>query len=242
MLSDETPPAALPPRSSLRVRAAVGGVVVLVLLGFAAAVITSIVTPGGERIPVSVDDAGSADGSSAGGDAGGEQAGHPPADATGEAGPLVTPQRVLVHVAGAVVNPGVVELVEGARVLDALARAGGAADDAELSAVNLARVVVDGEQIVVPRVGEVPAATSGAPGSGGATGGGAGGGAGAGLVNLNVADAAALQTLPGVGPALAARIIAWRDENGPFRSVDELLAVSGIGDKTLEGFRELVTV
>lgn len=209
-------------------RAAVGGVVVLVLLGFAAAVITSIVTPGGERVAVS----STSDGGSVGSDASEADGGGGPASEQA----VVTDQVVLVHVAGAVANPGVVELADGARVLDALARAGGAADDADLTAVNLARVVVDGEQIVVPRVGEAPVAAPGVSGSGGA-------GSGApGLVNLNAADATALETLPGVGPAIAARIIAWRDENGPFRSVDELLAVSGIGEKTLDGFRDLVTV
>lgn len=208
-------------------RAAVGGVVVLVLLGFAAAVITSIVTPGGERVAVS----SSSDGGPVGSDAGEVDDGGPVADDA-----VVADEVVLVHVAGAVANPGVVELADGARVLDALARAGGAADDADLTAVNLARVVVDGEQIVVPRVGEAPVAAPGVSGSGGA-------GSGApGLVNLNAADATALETLPGVGPAIAAGIIAWRDENGPFRSVDELLAVSGIGEKTLDGFRDLVTV
>ncbi|HET8958476.1 MAG TPA: ComEA family DNA-binding protein [Microcella sp.] len=234
MLPDESPSAAEPPRRSLRLRAAVGGVVVLVLVGLGAAVITSIVTPGGERITVSAVDPGAAgsDGARAGDDVGGAGGGgaHPDDAAVVEA------RVVLVHVAGAVANPGVVELAEGARVLDAVARAGGAADDAELTAVNLARVVVDGEQIVVPRVGEAPAPGPGAPGSGAASPGATG------LVNINVADATALETLPGVGPALAARIIAWRDENGPFRSVDELLAVSGIGEKTLDGFRELVTV
>ncbi|RZS59073.1 competence protein ComEA [Microcella putealis] len=235
VLPDDTPPAAEPPRRALRLRAAVGGVVVLVLLGLGAAVITSIVTPGGERITVSANDPG-APGSGetrVDADAGGAGTGgaHPDDGAS-----VVEARVVLVHVAGAVANPGVVELAEGARVLDAVARAGGAADDAELTAVNLARVVVDGEQIVVPRVGEVPAAAPGSPASGAASSGAAG------LVNLNVADATTLETLPGVGPAIAARIIAWRDENGPFRSVDELLAVSGIGEKTLDGFRELVTV
>ncbi len=234
VLPDETPHAAEPPRRSLRLRAAVGGVVVLVLLGLGAAVITSIVTPGGERITVANDPGAPGSGETrVDADAGGAGSGgaHPDDGAS-----VVEARVVLVHVAGAVANPGVVELAEGARVLDAVARAGGAADDAELTAVNLARVVVDGEQIVVPRVGEVPATAPG-PSAGGAASSGA-----AGLVNLNVADATTLETLPGVGPAIAARIIAWRDENGPFRSVDELLAVSGIGEKTLDGFRELVTV
>lgn len=227
-MPDPTPPDALPPRRSLRVRAAAGGVVVLVLVGLGAAVVGSIITPGGERVAVVTRDGAdrAADGS-----VGDEGTASDTADQN-----VIEARTVLVHVAGAVANPGVVELTDGARVLDAVARAGGAVDDADLTAVNLARVVVDGEQIVIPRVGEVPPVTSGA------SAGGASPGNATGLVNINTADAATLETLSGVGPAIASRIVAWRDENGPFRSVDELLAVSGIGEKTLDGFRDQVTV
>ncbi len=154
----------------------------------------------------------------------------------------------VVHVAGAVERPGVVELPAGSRVAAAVAAAGGALEDAELSAVNLARPVVDGEQVYVPRVGEVaPGAAAGAGGPGGveATGGpstSGGGPADAGLVDLNTADLAALDTLPGVGPAIAQRILQWRETNGPFHSVDELLEVSGIGPATLERLRDRVRV
>lgn len=227
-MPDPTPPDALPPRRSLRVRAAAGGVVVLVLVGLGAAVVGSIITPGGERVAVVTREG--ADGA-AGGSVGDEGTASDTADQN-----VIEVRTVLVHVAGAVANPGVVELTDGARVLDAVARAGGAVDDADLTAVNLARVVVDGEQIVIPRVGEVPPVASGDPAGEPSTGGAIG------LVNINTADAATLETLSGVGPAIANRIVAWRDENGPFRSVDELLAVSGIGEKTLDGFRDQVTV
>jgi competence protein ComEA len=132
---------------------------------------------------------------------------------------------VLVHVVGAVEEPGVVSLPENSRVHDALALAGGAQEDAELGGVNLARVVYDGEQIIVPRVGEPAVASSGE---------------GSGPISLSRADQETLETLPRIGPATAERIIAWRDKNGPFRSVEDLLAVSGIGPATLEGLAEHV--
>ena len=134
---------------------------------------------------------------------------------------------ILVHVLGAVVSPGLYELREGDRVVDAIALADGLAEGADDTGINLARPLSDGEQLMVPVVGAAP------------TGGQA---AGDGRVNLNTADVAALDTLPRVGPALAERIIAWREANGGFSSVDDLLDVSGIGDATLEGLRELVTV
>ncbi len=134
-----------------------------------------------------------------------------------------------VHVSGAVRAPGLYVLRVDARVVDAVAAAGGFADDADTAGVNLARPVSDGEQLVVPRVGEasVSASTSGAEG---------------GRVNLNTADAAALDTLPRVGPAIAARIVEWREANGRFSSVEDLLTVPGIGPKMLEALRDLVTV
>jgi competence protein ComEA len=131
---------------------------------------------------------------------------------------------VMVHVVGAVATPGVVSLPESSRVQDALALAGGALEDADLRSVNLARAVFDGEQILVPRVGDLPDSSTGALG----------------LVSLSQADQATLETLPRIGPATAERIIAWREARGPFRSVEDLLAVSGIGPATLEGLADLV--
>lgn len=136
-----------------------------------------------------------------------------------------------VHVSGAVRAPGLYVVGADARVIDAVSAAGGLADDADASAINLARPVTDGEQLVVPVEGEAPPA-----------GPSAGTGSAPGLVSVNTADAAALEELPGIGPALAARIIDWRDTEGPFATVDDLLAVSGIGPKVLESLRDLVTV
>ncbi|MFD4991566.1 ComEA family DNA-binding protein [Cellulosimicrobium cellulans] len=141
---------------------------------------------------------------------------------------------VVVHVVGQVAAPGLVTVAADARVADALEAAGGATAEADLAALNLARTVADGEQIVVPRPGEaVPAAGSAPPGAGTTAGG---------AVDLNAADAAALDALPGIGPVLAERIVAWREENGPFTAVDELGEVSGIGPAVLADVRDLVRV
>ncbi|WP_259362925.1 ComEA family DNA-binding protein [Curtobacterium sp. ME12] len=167
--------------------------------------------------------------------------------------------RVVVHVLGAVRRSGVVELPASSRVGDALERAGGAADDADLDRLNLARVLTDGERLYVPRLGqqEVPealgpvadgagagrAAAAGGAGGGGGGGGDAGtGGEGSAVVDLNTADQAALETLPGIGPGLAGRIIAWRDEHGRFTAVEDLLDVSGIGDVRFAELRDRVRV
>lgn len=137
--------------------------------------------------------------------------------------------ELYVHVLGSVARPGIYVLDLDARLVDALAAAGGATDDADLAAVNLARLLEDGEQIVVPAVGAAAAAPgTGPPGDD--------------RVDLNTADQAALETLPRIGPALAERIMAWRDENGRFGSVDDLLAVPGIGEKLLAGLRDGVRV
>jgi len=138
-----------------------------------------------------------------------------------------------VHVSGAVNVPGLYVLPTGSRVVDAIAAAGGFAADADRDAVNLARSLGDGEQLPVLRAGEAPpvTATGGAPASPAER-----------RVDLNTADAAVLDTLPRIGPALAERIIAWREDNGGFTSIEDLLAVPGIGDKMLESLRDLVTV
>jgi competence protein ComEA len=155
--------------------------------------------------------------------------------------------EVVVHVAGAVVSPGVRRLPPGSRVIDALDAAGGALPDADLPRVNLAAPLVDGQQVYIPKPGEQPpvAAGAGAPGGAGTPPGGAAGPGGAvpgALVDLNTSTAEQLDTLPGVGPATAAAIIAHRDQHGPFTSVDQLLDVRGIGEAKLEQLRDLVAV
>ncbi|MBM6404651.1 helix-hairpin-helix domain-containing protein [Phycicoccus sp. CSK15P-2] len=144
---------------------------------------------------------------------------------------------VVVHVVGQVARPGVLHLPVGARVADAVEAAGGATRSADLAAVNLARPLVDGEQVRVPKPGEVVAA---APGGDAPAGGGAAT-PGGGLVPLNTADLTALDALPGIGPVLAQRIVDWRTEHGRFTTVDELAEVSGIGEKLLSRLRPLVT-
>lgn len=141
-----------------------------------------------------------------------------------------------MHVLGAVANPGLVTLAAGGRVLDAVAAAGGLTEDADLSTVNLARPVTDGEQLAVPRAGEPlpppPAAGSGAAASGSS----------ASTVNLNTATQSDLETLPRIGPALASRILDWRTANGRFTSPADLLAITGIGQKLFDGLKDRVTV
>ncbi|PYG01598.1 competence protein ComEA [Georgenia satyanarayanai] len=165
-----------------------------------------------------------------------------PDEPPGDPGPTEATGVVVVHVAGAVHDPGVVELPVGARVADAVSAAGGEQPDAELAAVNLARPLVDGEQVYVPRVGEAPPGAAEGGGPAGAPPAADGAAADGGVVDLNSADLADLDTLPGVGPAIAQRILEWREANGPFHSVEELLEVSGIGPATLDKLRERVRV
>lgn len=175
--------------------------------------------------------------------------------------------QVTVHVTGAVRSPSVVTLDSGARVEDAVEAAGGLEEGADAESVNLARVLADGEQIHIPQEGEEPAGTepesagntagaaegagaeagTGADGSSGTgpdpagAGGAAGGREAAGQVDLNTADLTTLQTLPGVGPVTAEAIISHR-QSQPFASVEDLLLVKGIGPKTFESLKDLVTV
>lgn len=156
------------------------------------------------------------------------------------------PSEVVVHAAGAVVAPGLYRLTAPARVDDVVRAAGGLAADADGDRLNLAAPVADGARVFVPRVGgDVPAVSDpqGPSPAGGGGGGAGGGGAGAGgLVDLNTASEDELDTLPGVGPATASAIVAHREAHGPFRSVDGLLDVRGIGEAKLDGIRDLVTV
>ena len=166
-----------------------------------------------------------------------------------------TPQIITVHVAGAVKNPGVYRLKYGSRINDGLVAAGGATSAANLDVINLAIVLNEGEQIYVPKRGEKPhvitnrpqaGGVGGAAGAGGAAGvggvGGAGGAAGVGgatngaasqQININLASVVELEQLPGVGPATAKAIVAYREKFGAFLKVEDLLKVRGIGPAKL---------
>jgi competence protein ComEA len=210
-----------------RVRIGVGAAVVLLIAALVTAVIVSAV---------------------------GQQAGHrvvepvgagTPAGVVTAPGPAASPAAtggiIFVHVLGAVRRPGLFELRDGARVMDVVAAAGGLTKTADPAGINLARKVSDGEQLYVPRRGEAqPGAPPGASAAGAPPG--MGGVAAGGKVNLNTATAAELDTLPRIGPAMAQRIIDYRTKNGRFGSVDDLRNVTGIGDKTFEGLKELITV
>ena len=154
----------------------------------------------------------------------------PSAPAAGEL-EAAAPARVVVHVVGAVRRPGLYRVVHGARIADAVHRAGGATRQADLSLVNLAAQVSDGSQVVVPRRVAVTAAP------GGGTEGGASPG---GQVHLNSATIEQLDELPGVGPVTAQKIVDYRQQHGAFSSVDDLDAIPGIGPARLEQLRELV--
>jgi competence protein ComEA len=139
----------------------------------------------------------------------------------------VIEQFLYVHVVGEVQSPGMYQLPIGARLVDAVFAAGGLTEDADNASVNLARELSDGEQIVVFSIsqeGKSPGTNS------------------SGLISLNRAGDKELEELPGIGPALAGRIIAWREANGGFKSVQDLLKVSGIGESLLSGVVDLVTL
>lgn len=136
-------------------------------------------------------------------------------------------QFLYVHIVGEIKTPGMYQLPLGARLVDAVFAAGGLTADADNSSVNLARELSDGEQIVVFKVGEIAEAGGSAPG---------------GLISINRATAEQLEELPGIGPALSSRIIAYRDANGGFKTKDDLLNVSGIGDSIFAGFADLITL
>ncbi len=142
---------------------------------------------------------------------------------------------LVVHVAGAVAHSGVYRLAPGSRVIDAVQAAGGLADDADPDAVNLAALVADGQRVYVPRLGGTVPVDPGGGGPVPTT-------SPRGPVNLNTATIDQLDTLPGVGPSTAAAIVAYRQQNGPFTSVDEVAKVHGIGPAKLEALRGLVTV
>lgn len=244
-----------------RLRRAVSAPVVAGGAVFLAAVVTAI-TVTLLQGPGALEAAGALGGAVAGAaDAAGAEAvdGSTPGqgEPTGAGGGAATPGAVaqsgtvFVHVVGEVDEPGIVELPAGSRVADALEAAGGTTAGAVLERLNLARVVVDGEQVVIPDAAAAVAASagSGTAAAGAASGAGSAGGGSSTVgdtedaaVELNSADRAALETLPGVGPALAQRIIDRREQNGPFTAVDQLLDVRGIGPKVFAGLRDRVVL
>ena len=155
--------------------------------------------------------------------------------------------EVFVHVTGAVVTPGMYGIAEGSRVQAAIDAAGGFSEGADTLTINVARIVVDGEQIIVATEEETAAAQAAASSgvSSGAASSGpphAAGGVMGGKVNINTADGAVLDTLPGVGPSTAEKIIAEREANGPFITIEDLRRVSGIGEKKYEQLADLICV
>lgn len=164
-----------------------------------------------------------------------------PATGNGDAPVGLPADTVVVHVSGAVSAPGVHELPADARVHHALDAAGGVTASASTDGLNLARPVRDGEQIHVPDVSDLPTSPAAGPAALAAPG-AAGQGDPGGLINLNHASIEQLETLPGVGPVLAERIVTQRQVEGSFTSIDELRTVDGIGDKTFAALEPLVTV
>lgn len=249
--------AAVADRLPVRLRAAVVApagravvaVLVLVLVAVVAAAVTTwlarpreLPAPDRARLvgaPLSAGSSGAGSGGAGDGVAGSSSAG-PVAAATATAGLLV------VHVVGAVRRPGVVELPAGSRVADAVAAVGGLTRRGDPASVNLARPAVDGEQVVVARRGAAGVGGAAVPPATGAVGtpgvAAPGGSAPAAPVDLNTATLEQLDTLPGIGPVLAQRILDWRAANGRFSTVEELGEVSGIGEATLGDLRPLVTV
>lgn len=165
----------------------------------------------------------------------------PSDDADGSSKKSSSAAEVYVDVDGAVASPGVYRLKEGARVSQAIDAAGGLTTEADVTGLNRASKVADGQKIYVPTVGEQQAAavTSGADIGASPT---SGAGASSGLVNINTASAAELQTLSGIGPSMAQSIIDERTQNGAFASVDDLMRVSGIGEKKLAKIKDCICV
>jgi competence protein ComEA len=142
----------------------------------------------------------------------------------------VKPAVIYVHIVGEVNAPGIYQLDSGSHVVDVIFAAGGLSKAADQASVNLAREVTDGEQVVVLKIGASPVIAGGATASG------------SNLISLNRATATELEELPGVGPALAGRMVDWRTANGGFKKKDDLLNISGIGDKLFAAIKNEVTL
>ncbi|HEX7594116.1 MAG TPA: helix-hairpin-helix domain-containing protein [Anaerolineae bacterium] len=154
--------------------------------------------------------------------------------------PSATPASVIIDVRGAVAQPGVYTLSAGSRLQDALTQAGGVLPNAETRNLNLARRLNDGEQIYVPQAGEVTVAAPTTPGKGAPAS--AATKTPLGIINLNTATLEELDVLPGIGPAIAQRIIDYRNQNGAFKQIDDLKKVRGIGDALFSQIKDMVTV
>ncbi len=147
--------------------------------------------------------------------------------------PSLVPADIVVQIAGAVLRPGVYHLPMGSRVGDLVAAAGGPIDGVDAAVLPLAAKVADGQRVYLPKPGEPVSAASGVS---------VGGSSAAGPVDLNSATVAQLDALPGIGPSTAAAIVAYRDKHGPFKSIDGLLEIKGLGASKVDALRELVRV
>lgn len=156
--------------------------------------------------------------------------------------PEESEQVVVVDVSGAVASPAVVYLDSGARVDDAIKAAGGLTEDADVSTINRAAVLTDGQKIYIPAVGEESPAAPAQDLSGAHSGQSVDSGTGDSLININTATADQLETLDGVGPVTADKIIEYRTLYGAFETIEDIKKVSGIGDKTFDGFKDQITV
>lgn len=168
----------------------------------------------------------------------------PQQEVTMEAAEIVT--GIIVDISGAVVNPSVVKLKEGSRVYEAIEQSGGFTPDAYTKTINLARVIADGEKIYIPTKAEMEngeaQAYSNLSQNNSSTGTFESSGNQGSLININTADSAILQQLPGIGPSTAEKIINYRNEHGRFKNIDDIKNVSGIGEKTFEKFKSKITV
>lgn len=155
---------------------------------------------------------------------------------TATASPEVSKNEIMVYVSGAVNNSGVVTVPEGARIADAVEKCGGVLPTADLEKVNMAQLLKDGAQIRIPEKNDLSGSSAGKQG------GRDFGGSQENMVNINQADAKALEALPGIGPAMSQRIVEYRNANGNFQSVEELQKVKGIGKAKFEKLKDRVTV
>lgn len=201
-----------------RLKVGIGAAIVLVLVGLGVAILVTAFGSHGSTQTVAEPTIGATVGTA-----------KPVPGATAAASGAI----IYVHILGAVGKPGLYLLRDGARAVDAISAAGGFGPTADQSQLNLARLLVDGEQISVPAIGEEPIPPPSGIGGAAASGG---------KVNINTADETALETLPRVGPAMAKRIIDWRTKNGRFTAIEDLMSVTGVGEKTFEQLKDLVSL